>query len=383
MRFIRRNTLRRISAAVLSVGLAAAAGGRSSAQLDQWGYWENGVSESWWLSSKDFTKDDAVNAVALWKKIGGAGAGADGGGWAGDYFRGGSTSGTYIRWSPDGGFVMAGVNKCEARVVRLAYGKVDATPTLIHFFPEFRKTAASHGHLRGATDSLAAMRFVPVEWLGERLLIAEDEMGDFGDYVAGLGEYNFWLGTPYYFAEDLIGTQFYAKTAPEFVAAAGEGGRAEEPVETPAAVESPSPGETASPSPGDAAAAAPPVVPPGYERFLKRPIEATVTAVGGRRVRRKLSFKNRSSEVFYDHVSLTDVTIDAGTEHGLKPGMFLLARGAGEFERIRIVRASKRSSAGYVIRELADDGSETVTDGDAKRPRPKVAAGWRLTTWRF
>lgn len=376
MRVVRHSAFRRMRAALLSLALVAAAGGPAAAQLDQWGYWENGVTESWWLSSKDFAKEDAVNAAALWKRIGEPTPDADGGGWAGDYFRGGSTSGTYVRWSPDGGFVIAGVNKCAAQVVRLAYGKVDATPTVIHFFPEFRKTAASHSHLRGATDSLAAMRFVPVEWHGERLLIAEDEMGSFGDYVAGLGEYNFWLGTPYFFAEDLIGTDFYAKIVPEFVAAAGEGGREAEAEAVPV--------EAAATGEGEQAEAAPPVVPPGYERFLKKPIEATITAVGGRRVRRKLSFKNKSSEVFYEHVSLTDVTIDAGTEHGLKPGMFLLARDAGEVERIRIVRAGKRSSAGYVIRELAEDGSETVTDGDdARRPRPKVAAGWRLTTSRF
>ncbi|HEY9285986.1 MAG TPA: hypothetical protein VIP46_21225 [Pyrinomonadaceae bacterium] len=367
-------------AALLSLALVAAAGGPAAAQLDQWGYWENGVTESWWLSSGDFAKEDAVNAAALWKRIGEPTPADGAGGWAGDYFRGGSTSGTYVRWSPEGGFIIAGVNKCEARVVALTYGKVNVTPTVIHFFPEFSKAAAPHGHAHGArraADPLAAMRFVPVEWLGERLLINEGEMGSFGDYVAGLGEYNFWLGTPHFFAEDLIGTQFYAKTVPEFVAAAGEGGREAEaeaaPVEAAAA-----PGE------GEQAEAAPPVVPPGYERFLKKPIEATVTAVGGRRVRRKLSFKNESSEVFYGHVSLTDVTIDAGTEHGLKPGMFLLARDAGEVERIRIVRAGKRSSTGYVIRELAEDGSETVTDGDdARRPRPKVAAGWKLTTSPF
>lgn len=377
MRFTSGESIRRIRAAVLSLALVAAAGRPASAQLDQWGYWENGVTESWWLSSNDFAKDDAVNAAALWKKIGETMPGADGGGWAGDYFRGSDTSGTYVRWSADGGFVMAGVNKCEARIVRLAYGKVSVSPNVIHFFPDFKKTAASHAHLRGATDSLAAMRFVPVEWRGERLLIPEDEMADFGDFVAGLGEYNFWLSSPYLFDDGLIGSQFLAKSAPPEPEAARPDSEAKPDEAGPDAA---GPHEAED---DEAAAVEPPVVPPGYEHFLKKPVEAAVTAVGRRRVKRNLSFKGGLSEVSYEHVLLIDVTLDAGTAHGLKPGMFLLVRDPDAGEYVRVVRAGKRSSAGYVIRELAEGGTETSTDGDSKRPLPRVAVGWKLSTSRF
>jgi hypothetical protein len=375
MRVIRHYARRRISAYLLSAALFAAAVTASSAQLDQWGYWENGVTESWWFSSNDFAKEDAVNAVALWKRIGETKPAA-GGEWVGDYFRGSDTHGTYIRWSPEGGFVIAGVNKCEARVVRLTYGKVHATPTVIHFFPEFVKTAAPHGHGHRAPDSLAVMRFVPVEWGGERFLIREDEVGSFSDFVAGLGEYNFLLNSaPYLFHESEIASQFYTKLSAAKAEAASEG-RQEENRERTA-------DETETAGEGGRGEIEPPVVPPGYEHFLKKPVEATVTAVGGRRVKRKLSFKDKFSEVFYENVSLTDVTIDAGTEHGLKPGMFLLVREPDWGDRIRIVRAGKRTSTGYVIREVDDRRRETFTDGDAKRPLPKVAVGWKLTTSRF
>ena len=129
--------------------------------------------------------------------------------------------------------------------------------------------------------------------------------------------------------------------------------------------------------------AAPPAVPPGYEHLLKKPVEATITAVGRRRVSHKLSFKGDHAETFYEHASLTNVTIDAGTSRGLKDGMFLLVKEPDEGDRIRIVRAGKRSSTAYVIRELEDDGRETFTDGDSERPHTKVSIGWKLTTSRF
>lgn len=374
MKVVRHGTRRSAQAALLSLALIVIAGVPSSAQLDQWGYWENGVTESWWLSSKDFAKEDAVNAAALWKRIGETLPAAGAGEWAGDYFLGSDTHGTYIRWSPEGGFVVAGVNKCEARIVRLTYGKVNVSPNVIHFLPDFRKTAASHGHAHRAADSPAAVRFVPVEWRGERMLIAEEEMSSFGDFVAGLGKYNFMLlSAPYLFHESEIASQFYTRLRAAEVSPGGEGqGQEQAPDEA-----------EASAAAADGGEAGPPVVPPGYEQFLKKPVRATITAVGGRRVRRKLRFEDKFSEVFYEHASLTDVTIDAGTAQGLKPGMFLLVREPDEGERVRIVRAGKRSSTGYVITELADGGGETFTDGDPKRPRPGVAVGWKLTTSRF
>src|SRR5689334_621776 len=83
------------------------------AQLDEDGRWVNGVTESWWLGD-GIAETDAAAAAARWKEIGDelARDGAEGS--AGDYFVGGETAGTYMRWSPRAGFVIAAVNKCEA-----------------------------------------------------------------------------------------------------------------------------------------------------------------------------------------------------------------------------------------------------------------------------
>src|ERR1044072_1341212 len=214
----------------------------ASAQLDQWGFWENGVTEHWWLSSDDFTAKDATNAVAHWNQIGTT---KEARAWDGDYFRGSETHGTYMRWSPSAGFVIARVDKCAARVMGIVYGRVEATDGLVQFFPELDKeSAGKHGGHGGVAQHAAAprtvLRFVPVEWRGQRLLIAEGEMEKFGDYVAGVGDYNEY--DAYFFLEY---DAFFRRSGKDLE----NDGR-------------------------------PPVVPRGYEHFIKKPIEAHVISVG-------------------------------------------------------------------------------------------------------
>jgi hypothetical protein len=135
------------------------------AQLDQWGYWQNGVSEPWWFSTAEFNSEEAARAVARWNEIG-AEKKSSSQEWTGDYFRGGDTHGNYIRWSPQGGFVMAHINKCEARVMRVTYGHVSARATLIEFIPEFSKGSQHHVKMYGETEPLSIIRFLPVSWRG-------------------------------------------------------------------------------------------------------------------------------------------------------------------------------------------------------------------------
>ncbi|HET6891555.1 MAG TPA: hypothetical protein VFH31_10665 [Pyrinomonadaceae bacterium] len=155
----------------------------SSAQLDQWAYWDNGVSESWWFSSADFGKEEAVTAVKLWQRIGEEIKEQQSDELGGDYFRGGETHGTFLRWSNKTGFVMAHVDKCQAKVMGLSYGRAEGSSTKIEFFPEFSKSHKSN-HSHSQSSDLNRLRFVPVNWRGSIMLVAEHEMADFGDFVA-------------------------------------------------------------------------------------------------------------------------------------------------------------------------------------------------------
>ena len=344
-------------AALLACALAcaSAAGARqlpeARAQLDEDNRWVNGVTESWWLDD-NITKEDATGAAALWKAIGDEVAGAKGEAWAGDYFRGGETHGTYLRWSPRGGFVIADVDKCRAAVMGLTYGRVEATPALVQFFPEVDKRTARPHHGGGGQHAAApppapraVLRFVPVEWRGERLLVAEEEMGDFGDYVSGRGTFNDWHNLLEYAA---------------FFSRSGAGETAADP-------------------------AAPPAVPPGYERFLKEPIEAAVTAVGRRVLRRDYIVETEHTSATYARASLTYVNISAGTAHGVKDRMLFRAARPGPGEMVIVVRARRRTSTAVVVRDVDGRGRETYFDHDESRDKrlPKLAAGLRLTTSLF
>jgi len=347
--------------AALYLSFVGALAAPASAQLDQWGYWENGVTESWWLSSDDFTKEDAVNAVARWKSIGVNNKNAPGGEWEGDYFSGSDTHGTYMRWSPQAGFIISHVDKCQAKVMGVSYGRVDASPTLVQFFPEFSKeSSSSHGHSHSKAPKPSVLRFVPVEWRGQRMLVGEGTMSDFGDYVAGLGKYNYGGGFLY-----LGYVEFLTKRE------VGGGSHLET--------------ESAPPQEETGAGEKPPVVPPGYERFLKKPIEATITAIGKRRVQRNYSYENpNGSGASYERASLTFVTVNVGTAHGVKVSMFLRVAEPAEGDEVRIIRAGKVSSTGVVIRSV-DESGETFFDSRTEQPQPhsKVAVGWKLTTSPF
>lgn len=322
----------------------------ASAQLDADGRWVNGVTESWWMDD-GITSADAGVAAARWKEIGDELARGDSEVWGGDYFRGGDTHGTYMRWSPRAGFVIARVDKCRAAVMGIVHGRVEATTGLVRFFPEFEKEAVrSHGHHAAAQQAARprdVIRFVPVRWRGERLLVAEGEMEGFGDYAAGLGEYNGY--TDFMYVEH---TTFFSRSG------AREGDA----------------------RPGDA-----PVVPPGYERFLKRPIEARVTSVGRRVLRRNYTVNGGHTSQTFGHASLTHVTIDAGTGQGVKAGMVFRVTRPGEGDTVVVLRAGRRASTAAVIRDVGDGGAETFYDNSESRERQHstVARGWRLTTSLF
>jgi hypothetical protein len=325
-------------------------GSSASAQVDQWGFWENGVTESWWLSSEDFTNEEANEVSAHWKRIGGELQSASVHRWAGDYFEGGETHGTYVRWSPQEGFVIAHIDKCQAKVMGVAYGRVQVTPTLIHFYSEFSKgSQKSHGHSHSPSQESdgAVISFVLIKWRGSLLLVPEGEISDFSDYVSGLGDFNGLIG---FAGFDLESSYFLSK-------AAGK----------------------------DQAAGEIPIVPAQYERFMKKPITATITAVNGRRLKRNYSYQHSSKLMSfasqYELASLTYVAVNVGIANGMKPGLFLRVSTPDLGESVRLLQVGEISSRGVVVRDV-QHGRETYYSNESERELsyPRVAVGWKLTT---
>lgn len=339
----RRALLRRLMILLCACACLAATAG---AQTEPYERWENGISEAWWFS-ETASKEEIKSMQSRWQLMAEENRDAASA-WAGDYFVGGETHGSYLRLAPRGGFVLLKVNKCAAQVEDFSYGKASISATQIQLIPErmlrpHDPNAHSHGSQHADQD------FVPVTFRGDRLLIAKREMPDFGDYIAGLGRFN---------EHSFI----YAFDFSPFFFRMREGERAADAADT-----------------ADA-----PVVPPGYERFLKRPITGRIVSVGGRTVRSGYEYKFPSGgSEWYDLASVTRVTVNVGTTHGAEAGLQLKV--VDSDETVKLTRVGKTSSTGIIIRSLDESRRETYYDHDAGREvvYPPVAAGRELTTTPF
>ncbi|HKO63481.1 MAG TPA: hypothetical protein VJV03_20115 [Pyrinomonadaceae bacterium] len=322
----------------------------AQAQIDKWGYWENGVSEAWWFPTPQFTAQHADEAIARWKNIEDENHAAGASEWAGTYFSGSDVHGTYLRLAPRGGYVIAHVDKCQAKVVGLSYGSVEFSPSVVKLFPEFRTENTSHGVSHAHRKLLAEMRFVPVRMNAAQLLIEEKEMPALGDYVAGLGNYNY--------------SDFHYWSSIEFLTrVGGEQSTAED----------------------NKSRALEMIVPDEYVRYLKKPIEATIARVGRVELRKNYSYEN-SDGTGGSHdapVHLTTVVVSAGTAQGLKRGMFLNLLDPKQNERVRILSVGKISSTGIIVRDLDENGREVPFDHETGMRYSKIIRGRKLTTSPF
>jgi hypothetical protein len=314
----------------------------SHAQDGELRRWENGVSEAWWISEELASNDEAAAVQAKWKLIKEENKRAAISEWAGDYFIGSETHGSYFRWSAQNGFVLVHVNKCAAQVMGFSYGQVSASPAFVRLIPErtFRQET-SHQHGGQQTEN----NFIPVKFRGDRLLVPESEMADFGDYTVGLGKFNESAFIYYFFT-----SHFFYKEGGEEIKEAT-----------------------------DVA-----IVPAGYERFLKQPIKGKITGVGKRIVRRDYTYESPTGQTeTYTFASITPIVVDIGASDGAKRGLILKA--VNTSEEVKITNVGETSSTAILIRSLDERGRETYFDHDSEREKvyPRIAVGWKLTTSPF
>lgn len=281
-------------------------------EFDPQGRWINGVTEPWWFPD-NIPVEDTKSVQSLWASIGNQNVLNI---WPGDYFAGGDTHGSYLRWMP-GNYVVFHVDKCQAKVMGFSYGKAVATNGSVRLVPE--KTlhdSAKHHHVRDA-----GLRFLPVTWRATRYLVPEDQISEFGDYVAGLGEYN---NRDFRLAEYAL---FFSKPAEN-------GNKSTE-------------NRDATTTITDKFIA--PVVPLGYERFLKRPIDGRITSRGRSYVR-----PNGDNE-WWDEL-IIPVVVNAGSAQGLKPKMVLRVINDAESsvgdEYVEITAVSPNSAKGFIGRPV-------------------------------
>ncbi|HEX8459492.1 MAG TPA: hypothetical protein VF656_19525 [Pyrinomonadaceae bacterium] len=307
-------------------------------EFDQYGRWINGFTEPWTIESDDYSREEIETAIKRWLRMN-DGADAE---WPGRYGTGGETHGTYLRWSPEAGYVMLSISTCEARVLSVDYGKVEASPGLVRFIseraaPKTSPAGSKHSHTRGRSP---INTYLTIKWRGSRYLVPETGLAEFCDRAAGLGQYNNGLAEH---AEDLSYSGFFGKSYKE---------RAQVSEETP-------------------------IVPEGFERFVKSPVEASVAAVGAKRIKR-LTLEDGS--FIYDAVRT--LYLDAGSLHGIKRGMTLRVVESDADAEVKITRVGKRSSDGILVRRLDDNLNEAYKDWETEEIKeyPEARVGWRLTT---
>ena len=283
---------------------------------DQYGRWINGITEPWTFDGSSYTKEEAAAFQQRWKAIEAQRSTVAANEWAGDYVRG-DLHKTYLRWSPEGGFVYAYVFTCSTGVLGINYGRVDASPAAVRLYPELSKsTSRPHGSHGGHAAYNLPKKYLPVKWGEQHYLVAENRVAAFYRFAAGLGEY-----------QTHSGEDFFAKTDDY----------AKEPEGMP-------------------------VFPPGYERFVRKPIEAKIISVGPKRLRR---VPTMDKYYFYD--SVTDVKISAGTADGLYKGMTMYVVGSKFSEKVEITKVGRHSAWGIITRLVDDNNVEKDWDHDTRQ----------------
>ncbi len=297
----------------------------ASAQSQDIAFWENGITERWWVSLKDISESDLDRATELWAQIQKENERGDTHPWAGGYSDGGETHGSYMRWSPEAGFVIANINKCEAKLMGLSFGSVKIAGPLIEFVIDYQ-FFRSHGHRRSHRPGHTRIRFVPIQWSHTQFLVEEKEMARFGDYVAGLGEFNgeyMWLATT-----------FFSRKSSEI-----EDDHSNIPQ-----------------------------APEQYQRFIRAPIDARIIQVGTPRLKRY-----RDSIGQWHLERLTPVTVNVGRVDGVRTGLALRVLVPDLFESVKITRVGSRTSLGVIERGVDEEQEPDSED-------VPISVGWQLTT---
>jgi hypothetical protein len=227
-------------------------------------------------------------------------------------------------------------------VLDFSYGKVEVTPTAVVFEVERERLGAASVR----RPSPMPRRWVAARWRLTNYLVPEERVAGFGMYVGGFGRYNDFNGpccdfTPFFRAEPRR-------------------------------------------DPGKSFDA--PAVPAAYARLMRRPVEATVTSVGRRRVVKDFGLKGELYEQWFETASLTPVTFDAGRASGLKAGMLLRLADEPGGQYLKVTRVGGTRSEGVVVRHIHDEGETYYDFGPGgqgpptQKVYPPVRVGARVTS---
>jgi hypothetical protein len=261
-----------------------------------------------------------------WERIGSEPQGVTNG-FAGTYLKS-AYRGWLLRWAPGAGFVY--VYHYEGlSIIDFSYGKVEVTSSEIRFIPEREMRERFRG-----TDLRTPLSWVAVQAAQLKFMIPKDEIKSFGQYVAGLHDYNDFNGPccefdPFFVAP--VSTEAPARSVPVIV------------------------------------------VPDGYQRFMSRPITGRIVSIGKQRNVKSYGLQGKLYSQYFAESSLTTIAIDVGRIHGLRKNMLLRLVGDPfnlRDQYIRVTSVGTQTASAVLIRPVDD-------------PRisfPPIRPGMRVTT---
>jgi hypothetical protein len=334
MFFLRLKHSRLISTAIFISGVVLLSAQLTAAQshsVDASSRWTTGVGEP--LSFPPTGPKDQIEKLkARWDAVQIEHGRLEKGTLAGSYGTGSETHRSVLRWAPSTGYVLVHIDLCAATVTGFSYGSVRFTSTTLQLIPEAQ--FAEDMHHRHGSRRVKPTEFLFVKWRNVLYLTTQNDIRNFLDSLAGLGKYNehhLWD----------IGPAAYSR------------------------------GGEKSGTADDL-----PIVPPGYESFVRRPINLTIKGVGRRVVRR---FRDEyDTELHYE--SRTTVTIDGGRLDGVRPGMRFHVIDSGESDEVVVRSVGPHSSRAEVIRWVEPDTSVHFSRWADYERYPRIQVGWKLTT---
>lgn len=293
----------------------------SFAQFDEYGRWKTGLYyEPVQITYRSYSESDFANVLARLEAIK-----SDNGGsmveWAGDYSaQSGEVNVLKFLWSSQSGFVLLNFYTCLPELRGLDFGTVTATPDYI--------LLTSQASRRNGWSA----RYLPVKWGERHYLVSENRVAEFYNFVAGYG----WKKDQYVFFDFLVRKDDLRKPINGM-----------------------------------------PIFPHGYERFVKKPIEASITKILRREIKMEQGYDGLP--IFDSH---TLVRLNVGRVDGIKRGMRLNVVDSEDLEAVEILKVGNRSSTGVLVRSLDENKQETFTNyrTDEIKPLPEVSVGWQLTT---
>lgn len=168
--------------------------------FDEHKRWYTGTTEAW-FNFFDIPESDIRSSIEHWEEIG-KDLGTIDSSKKGRFGSGGDTHGSYLRWTLEKGFIWLHVDHCQGGPMRILRGSVEVVPDGIVLTPKLRLGQSSvHGAHAAHSRSLETFKFVAVRWMDAVYLVQKENLPDFADYSAGLGDYNgrfsYMFGNPY------------------------------------------------------------------------------------------------------------------------------------------------------------------------------------------